>query len=166
MHFVLFLMKKVLLKENPYQQLLKKKLVLGYSRGLWQRGILGYKLAVGFSFPHLEGLSTQQLTGVTQVWLRLAPLSLARIWLNYSAACLLWAWAGVHVCGWLRVYNTPSYNSPSLQHLNSSQALKITLRHVPPCPASQREKGKKLKPCISEPARRACWFVRFSGSED
>lgn len=36
------------------------------------------------------------------------------------------------------------------QHLNSSQALKITLRHVPACPASQRKRGKKLKFCLSE----------------
>lgn len=41
-------------------------------------------------YPHLEELNKQQLTGVTQVWLRLAPVSLAKIWLS----CLL-SWRGL-----------------------------------------------------------------------
>lgn len=59
--------------------------------GIFQRPLaedhsgLIYRVAVRFSFPHLEELSKQPLTGVTQVWRRLAPASLARLWLNYSA---------------------------------------------------------------------------------
>lgn len=52
------------------------------------------------------------------------------------------------------------------QHLNSSQALKITLRHVPACPASQKKKeGERIK-TLHFQAPRAGWFVRFIGSED
>lgn len=54
------------------------------SRAEGHSGLI-YKVAKGFSLPHLEELSKQQLTGVTQVWLRLPPVSRARIGLNCSA---------------------------------------------------------------------------------
>lgn len=34
--------------------------------------------------------------------------------------------------------------APSISASNSNQALKITLRHIPACPAPEREKGKKF----------------------